>query len=210
MYLALNGRPDIAFCVSNLARYNHCPRVMHFEALKRVARYLIATAHYSLHASGKPDDILTATSDASWDSDNQSRSVTGYVIRIGQFPLAWRSSRQKLVALSSCEAEVNALCDLVRDLIPIIGLLEELQPNKKVKPVTVETDSQSAIDLVIGGGNSRSRHFLRKVNFIKQEIDAGNVKLLYVPGVIIAADVLTKNVTGLRLQQVMRDEFALF
>jgi transposase InsO family protein len=210
MYLAISSRPDIAFCVSNLARYNHSPRVMHFEALKRVAKYLISTAHFSLHAQGSPDDKLTATSDASWDSDNQSRSVTGYVVRVGKFPLAWRSARQKLVALSSCEAEVAALCDLVRDIIPIVGLYEELQPNKKLRPVTVETDSQSAIDLVVGGGNSRSRHFLRKVNFIKQEVDAGNIVLQYVPGIIIPADVLTKNVSGTRLQQVMKDDFSLY
>jgi hypothetical protein len=210
MYLAISSRPDIAFCVSNLARYNHSPRVMHFEALKRVAKYLISTAHCCLHAQATPDDKITGTADASWDSDKDSRSVSGYVIRIGRFPLAWRSTRQKLVALSSCEAEINAICDLVKDLIPIIGLYEELQPTMKVRPVTVETDSQSALDLIIGGGNTRSRHFFRKINFIKQEVEAGNVTLQHVPGTIIAADVLTKNVSGVRLQQVAKDDFSLY
>ena len=40
LYLASNSRPDIAFAVHQCARFNHCPRLKHEQAVKRIARYL--------------------------------------------------------------------------------------------------------------------------------------------------------------------------
>ena len=42
LYLASNSRPDIAFAVHQCARFNHCPRLKHEQAVKRIARYHIA------------------------------------------------------------------------------------------------------------------------------------------------------------------------
>src|SRR5207253_301839 len=192
MYLALSGRPDIAFTVTNLARFNHSPTVMHLEALKRVIRYLKGTSTHALHAKGQKDDTLNASVDASWDSGCDSKAVTGYVIRVGVFPIAWRVKRQPLIALSSCEAEISALCDLATDLIPIQGLMSEIAPQHLKLPIEVKTDSKSAMDLVAGGGNARSRHFLRRINFVKQEVQAGNIKLIFVPSDQMIAYVMTK------------------
>ena len=40
MYLAVSTRPDIAFAVNSVARFNSNPQSDHWKALKRVLRYL--------------------------------------------------------------------------------------------------------------------------------------------------------------------------
>ena len=47
LYLASNSRPDIAFAVHQCARFNHCPRLKHEQAVKRIARYLKGLTLYT-------------------------------------------------------------------------------------------------------------------------------------------------------------------
>jgi hypothetical protein len=49
MYIALATRPDIAFAVTALSRYNEIPLQMHLTAAKRVLRYLNSTMKLELH-----------------------------------------------------------------------------------------------------------------------------------------------------------------
>jgi spore germination protein GerM len=41
LYLSTNTRPDIAFAVSQVARFNHSPKQSHAKAVKMIVRYLI-------------------------------------------------------------------------------------------------------------------------------------------------------------------------
>jgi hypothetical protein len=43
MYLAVATRPDISFAVSILSRFLDRPGILHWEAVKRIMRYLIGT-----------------------------------------------------------------------------------------------------------------------------------------------------------------------
>jgi hypothetical protein len=47
-YLATMTRPDIAYAVSYLGRFNCNPAPAHWLAMKHLFRYLIGTAHYKL------------------------------------------------------------------------------------------------------------------------------------------------------------------
>jgi hypothetical protein len=48
MYAAVATRPDIAYAVNQLARYQENPGAAHFTALKRIFAYLHGTAHHTL------------------------------------------------------------------------------------------------------------------------------------------------------------------
>ena len=43
LYLCNNTRPEIAFAVNQCARFNHCAKLSHEKAVKRIGRYLKAT-----------------------------------------------------------------------------------------------------------------------------------------------------------------------
>lgn len=48
MYMATGTRPDLAFPVGYLSRFVENPTVQHGGALKRVLRYLVATADHGI------------------------------------------------------------------------------------------------------------------------------------------------------------------
>jgi hypothetical protein len=78
-WLALGTRPDIAFAVSSLARFGHNPRRVHWEAAKRVLRYLKGTRGWRLTLGGKVSQVAAFT-DADWGSHRDDRhSVRAYI-----------------------------------------------------------------------------------------------------------------------------------
>ena len=71
-WLALGTRPDIAYATSSLARFGHNPGRAHWEAAKRVLRYLKGTRGWKLTLGGKTAQIASYT-DADWGSDRDDR-----------------------------------------------------------------------------------------------------------------------------------------
>ena len=67
LYLSACTRPDIAYAVSVLARFESNPALAHYQAMQRLLVYVRDSAHFALIY--KPDTSgFTAYSDASWDS----------------------------------------------------------------------------------------------------------------------------------------------
>ncbi|XP_022546231.1 uncharacterized mitochondrial protein AtMg00810-like [Brassica napus] len=59
-------RPDIAFAVQQVCLFVHGPLDSHYNALKRILRYIKGTLDQSLQLTPKTSDTLTACSDADW------------------------------------------------------------------------------------------------------------------------------------------------
>lgn len=148
--------------------------------------------------------------DASFDSGADSKSITGYVIYAGKIPLLWKSKKQTVVAQSSCEAELVAINQAYRDLLPIQGLMSELIPSLVKYPISIRTDSQSAMELLRNGGSALSRHFHRRLNVLREELIKGNAELVYVPTEQQSADLLTKPFSGSRMARVMHEDYCVF
>ncbi|CAI7847025.1 unnamed protein product [Closterium sp. NIES-54] len=111
MYLMTCTRPDLAYPLSILARYvasgRHRPE--HWEAAKRVLRYLCSTSGMGLVLGGRGPVVLTGQADASWVDDLATqRSSQGYISSLGSGSVSWRSTRSSSVLSSSCEAEIYA------------------------------------------------------------------------------------------------------
>ncbi|KAF7762539.1 hypothetical protein Agabi119p4_9132 [Agaricus bisporus var. burnettii] len=65
-YLATMTRPDIAYAVSYLGRFNSNPAPAHWLAVKHLFRYLIGTMHYKLvYRASDSEELFTTYSDAS-------------------------------------------------------------------------------------------------------------------------------------------------
>ncbi|CAI7748325.1 unnamed protein product, partial [Closterium sp. NIES-53] len=111
MYLMTCTRPDLAYPLSLLARYvapgRH--RKVHWDAAKRVLRYLCSTSGMGLVLGGWGPFVLTGHADASWIDDSATqRSTQGYTFSLGSGSVSLRSTRSSSVLSSSCEAEIYA------------------------------------------------------------------------------------------------------
>ncbi|GMF47781.1 unnamed protein product [Phytophthora fragariaefolia] len=122
MYLMMGTRPDLANFVRQLSRYLYNPGPHHWNYVVRGLKYLNGTRDYgiTLGARDGPNatlaHALSAYSDADYVSNvDTRRSVSGYVTYLfGSSPISWRSSLQKLVTLSTREAEYVALASTVQ------------------------------------------------------------------------------------------------
>jgi len=88
---------------------------------------LLATYRYWLVYNGLSNKLLVAYSDSDWSQDHEyCKSTTGYITMLAQGITSWLSHKQKLVALSSTEAEYMALSDYSHQLVWILNLLCEI------------------------------------------------------------------------------------
>ncbi|CAI7751284.1 unnamed protein product [Closterium sp. NIES-54] len=146
MYLMTCTRPDLAYPLSLLARYvapgRH--RKVHWDAAKRVLRYLCSTSCMGLVLGGRGPVVLTGHADASWVDDSATqRSSQGYTFSLGSDSVSWRSS---LVLSSSCEAEIYAGAMAAQELCWLTYLLTDLGEQPRSPPV-LYVDNKAMIAL---------------------------------------------------------------
>ena len=131
IYAMIATRPDLAFAVSTLGRFNAAPNTSHLEAAKKTFRYLRRTSNvglmYSPTSSNGKSNELIGFCDSDWAGDLDSRrSTTGYVFMISNGAISWKSRRQQTVALSSTEAEYMAVTDASKEGIWLRSLYRKL------------------------------------------------------------------------------------
>eukprot|EP00798_Chlamydomonas_sp_ICE-L_P025607 gene25607-biopygen20095 len=115
LYLATCTRPDISFAVSYLSRFSAQPTAPLWAAAKRLLLYLREHSHLGLTYTHSPGFSFTVFSDSSFaDDGSDRRSQTGYAVLAGGCLVNWMSKRQPTVAVSSSEAEYQALSQTAR------------------------------------------------------------------------------------------------
>ena len=121
-------------------------------------------------------------------------SVTGFCIYIYGCLVSWKSHGQKTVALSSTEAEYIAISALCAEILLIRSILEFLEIKTEL-PITVHCDNIGAIYL---GNNAklsqRTKHIDVKHHFVREYIEKGLIKIVFVKSEENDADIWTKNV----------------
>ena len=195
MYMAIATRPDIAFTVSILSRYLDKHTGHHWTCALRALRYLRATTRHGITYSGpqntleKPD--LQAYSDADFANDPETRrSVSGQIIINNNGPIVWASNQQKVVTLSSTEAEFLAACEATKSLLWIKQIFLDFGLN--VTP-TLKIDNLSAIRLIKNPEyHRRTKHIDIKYQFIREKYNSGEILFEHVPSAEQAADIFTK------------------
>ncbi|GJR07679.1 retrovirus-related pol polyprotein from transposon TNT 1-94 [Tanacetum coccineum] len=109
MYLTAS-RPDLVFAVCMCARYQAKPTKKHFEAIKRVFRYLKGTINMGLWYPKDNAMSLTAYADADHAGCQDSRrSTSGSAQFLGDRLVSWSSKKQRSTAISTTEAEYIAM-----------------------------------------------------------------------------------------------------
>ena len=121
MWIATHARPDVAYATQVLARYMQSPKLIHWQAVSRLIKYLLHTADMGIHYSQSSDDTAKFPiiyCDADWGRDPADRkSVSGFVVMMAGGPISWKVRRQMVVAKSTAEAEYlstsHAACEAI-------------------------------------------------------------------------------------------------
>jgi hypothetical protein len=104
----VNTRPDLAFSVGYMSRFMEDPHEEHMSAVKHILIFIAWTCEVGLFYPRKDAERaeLLGYSDNDLAGDLDSRkSTSGMLFFLGRSPICWQSAKQRVVALSSCEAE---------------------------------------------------------------------------------------------------------
>ena len=203
LYLIKFSRPDIANSVRELSKAMDRATESHYQSLLRVLHYVITTKDLGLFFdAGILNSFLgiwriLAFCDSDFAGDKNTRiSVTGFCIYIGSCLISWKSRGQKSVTLSSTEAEYIAVSEVCTEIIFIKQVLEFL--GIKIQyPITVNCDNVGAIFLAYNAKNSqRTKHVDIREHYVRQYVEDGTIKIIFVKSEDNAADTFTKNVSG--------------
>ena len=195
MYAAVCTRPDITYHVIALARHMQEPAESHWNAAKRILRYLKGTRDQGL-TYGKGSTDLIGYCDSDWAGDVATRrSTTGYCFLIAGAAVSWTSKLQNTVALSASEAEYMAASAAVQEAIYLRGVLKDI--GEQSGPTVLREDNQGCIELVKNPVyHTRTKHIDVRYHFVRERFAGGEILMEYCPTRDQLADCLTKPLQG--------------
>ena len=206
-WVAVGSRPDIAFVVGQLAQFMENPVKVHWEAVKRVLRYLKGTKDVKLTYGKSGNRGLEAFVDADGATQEHRRAISGFVVIIDGGAVSWMSKKQELVTLSTMEGEYVAATHAAKELLWLRRLIADIFQSLR-QPILLHCDNQSAISLTRSQGqfHARTKHIDIRWHFIKFCVEDGTINIVYCPTEDMTADILTK---PLSLQKVKKFTAAL-
>eukprot|EP00798_Chlamydomonas_sp_ICE-L_P017916 gene17916-biopygen26877 len=192
IYLSTCTRPDIAYSVSALSRFTSKLTQVHWRAAQRVLVYLRKYPNLGIRYSHSSDFAVHAYSDASFGDDPEGRrSQTGMAILASGGVVHWASKRQITPAVSTGEAEYQALAATARDVQWFKHLRVDL--GLPCSLVTIQCDSTVAnswcaeVALV-----PRAKHIDIMHHYVRDLGMSGRIEIAKVDTTLQLADAFTK------------------
>ena len=200
----LHTRPDLAFSVGMVSRYMEKPTTEHMAAVKHILLYVKGTLNLGC-VYEKKEGILEligySDSDLAGDTDDR-KSTSSLIFFLGSNPISWCSQKQKVVALSSCEAEYIAACAAACQGVWLGRLLADLLKTE-VKKVVLKIDNQSAIALSKNSvHHERSKHIDTRFHYIRDCVESGMIEIQHVCTEDQHVDILTKSLARMKFLEM--------
>lgn len=204
MYVMLGSRPDLAFALGYLSRYQDAASDIHWTYLKRVLRYLRGTIDYELTYKRRKEPVLSAFVDADWANDvDERKSTSGYLIQAFGNTIHWSSKKQPIVSLSSTEAEYIAACSAATELIWFSKMFKNMKINLSL-PMLLYEDNQGCIQVASNPETKRSKHIDVRYHFLRELVWNGRVALKKIASENQLADGLTKALGNIKFNRYQR------
>lgn len=224
-YLCCMTRPDLAFTMSILSKFNQNPQEQHHLVLQRTMRYLKETRTlgitYGLERNVLGRDHLGENLYGYTDSDHagtvvqsDSRSTGAYVFMLANGPISWSSKRQSTTAASSTEAEYIGQYEAIKESESLRMFLDEVDgmPHSEpgelytAEPTAIYADNTAAITLATNPGmKSRAKHLRLALHWQKQIISEGRATLHQIPSKDMIADGLTKPLVKVKHEKMVKE-----
>lgn len=210
-YLEKSTRPDISYAVHQCARFVSDPKLEHGKAVKYIGRYLSTNCDkgliYKPDTSRELECYVDADFSGNWNKEeaehnmDTARSRTGFIITYAGCPILWSSKLQTHIALSSTEAEYIAISTAMREVIPLMNLMQEMQSKGFITTSTtpqihcrVFEDNVGAIEIAkLKKYRPRTKHINTQYHHFRQYVECGHIELHYITSADQMADMLTKS-----------------
>ena len=193
LYANTCTRPDISFAVSSLAGHNSNPKKMHWLAVMDLLRYISDSQDLCLTYGGPHcNNQIELYADADYSKHpNIRKSRSGFIIFLNGGPIAWSSSLQKRIAMSTTESELYAMYDGVQQTIWFREFLAEIGFMQNTTKCF--EDNSGLLDWLNNNkSSSRMKSIPRHYYKLREFKEESQCAFIYCPTAIQKADILTK------------------
>ncbi|XP_021773511.1 uncharacterized protein LOC110737459 [Chenopodium quinoa] len=171
-------RPNIVYAVQQVCLFMHDPREAHYDALKRILRYIQGSINHGLYLYPSSSSQSITYTGANWGGCPDTRLVD--------------LRRQPTLSKSSAEAEYRGVANVVAEACLLRNLLLELHCPLR-KATVVYCDNVSSIYLSHNPvQHQRTKHIEMDIHFVREKVALGHVRVLHVPSRYQFADIFTK------------------
>lgn len=195
------SRPDVAYAISDVARFMSRWGKAHWKAAVRILRYLYSTRDKCLTINCSPDNlVLRGYVDANWgdaretneEVDDKWKSQYGYIFFVGDSCVSWVSKRQQSRSASSMEAEYYAAFEGGKEGVWFREIMCELDM-KQIEPTKMYEDNKACISFGKNNTNhERTKHIDIKAYYLRDYIKGKIIDLEHIKTDDQLADMLTK------------------
>jgi hypothetical protein len=201
----VNTRPDLAFSIGYVNRYMEEPHEDHLAAVKHILRYIAGTIDYGVFYPRRKGDRakLHGYSDSDLAGDLDSRKSTlGVLFFLGRSPISWQSTKQRVIALSSCEVEYIAVATAACQGVWLARLFSELKDAEIGVPM-LKVDNKSTISLVKNPvHHDRSKHIDVRYHMIWEYEQTGQIAVDFIRTEEQLRDILTKSLCKIKFKEL--------
>ncbi|KAL5774663.1 hypothetical protein ACOSP7_012220 [Xanthoceras sorbifolium] len=192
IYLTVT-RPDIVYSVRTLSQFMQEPRILHWDAVIRILKYIKGTPGQELLLPSKNSLTLKAFCDSDWGGCRAiRRSVTSYCIFLESFLISWKSKKQVNVSRSSAEAEYRAMTNTYLELTWLRYILHDLKVSQTT-PAPLFCDNQAALHIAANPVfHERTKHIEIDCHIVREKVQAGIINPSFISSHLQLADVFTK------------------
>jgi hypothetical protein len=191
IYASVTTQPDITYAVSTLSQFLDNPGNAHWEAVKRIFRYLSGTRSLELTFGSKHHDLVRYL-DADSATQDHWHAISGHVFLINGRAISWSSRKQELVTLSTAKAEYVTTTHAAKEALWLRRLIHEIFPSL-ARPTPLHCDNQSVLKLIEDDNyRARTKHINICYHFIRQVAQTKVLELIYCPTDNMTTDILTK------------------
>jgi hypothetical protein len=204
MYIMLKIRSNITYSISMISRYVFNSTQTHWQAVKRIFRYLRKTHQMKLMFREALKSLKSYTN-SNWTEDQDiKRSISEYAFNVDSDVISWFSKRQFIVTLFICEIEYTRQTLVAKEAIWLRNLMTQLTCVVEYsQTMIIYEDNQSAIVLIKNSQfHARIKHIDIQTHFIREKVIEEFIDLIYVSIDQMIADDLTKS--------LIRDKFVHF
>jgi hypothetical protein len=140
-------------------------------------------------------------SDLAGDLDSR-KSTTGVLFFFGRSSVSWQSTKQRVVSLSSCEAEYIAAATAACQGVWLARLLSELKDAEIHVPV-LRVDNKSTISIVKNPvHHDRSKHIDVRYHLIQEYEQTGQIAVEFIRTEEQLGDILTKPLGKVKFREL--------
>jgi len=200
IYFVSWTRVDLAYCVSKACKFMHNPGKDHIVVLKRIIRYLKATADRGLVYDFSPAGLKAAKEgmygyyDASnADCPDTLKSTLAYLFFFFNALISWHSKLHSVITTSTNHSEYCAAAKAAKEAKWFEKMMTELGFGSFVKPIDLFSDSKGSIAMTYNPvQRNASKHIDLADHYAREQQERGTITISYVSTRDMIADLLTK------------------